>query len=159
MGGWGTVLLWFYLWLQRFNTSVFSWNAQPLNDWDLIQTSTAPVAAKIPLKSCYLIFLPNPDKWVMRMQKMWSHLGKRWCQHKEASLGRQGRGREDDKGGHCHCWDEFSAEKCFWNAYVIPHPRVIVWELRSIPLLQRFPTSWNNTKRACTAIQEHAFPS
>lgn len=108
------------------------------------------MATKIPLKSCYLIFLPNPDNWVMRMQKMWSNLGKQWCKHKEASPGRQRRGRGDDKARHCHCWDEFSTEKCFWNACVIPHPRLIVRELRSIPLQQRFPMSWNKTKHAFT---------
>lgn len=26
-----------------------------------------------------------PDNWVMRMQKMWSHLNKQWCKYKEAS--------------------------------------------------------------------------
>lgn len=86
----------------------------------------------------------------MRMQKMWSHLGKRWCKHKEASPQRQRSGRGDDKAGHCHCWEEFSAEKCFWNAYVIPHPRLIVRELRSILLQQIFPMSWNKTKHAFT---------
>lgn len=90
-----------------------------------------------------LFFLGN---CVMRMQKMWSHLGKRWCKHKEASPRRQRCGRGDDKARHCHCWDGFSAEKCFWNAYVIPCPWLIVWELRSILLQQRFPISWNKTK-------------
>lgn len=125
--------------------SVFSCNAWPLNDWELIQTTTAPVAAKIPLKSCYLSFLLNPDNWVMRMQKMWSHLGKRWCKQKEVSPGRQRCGRGDDKARHCHCWDEFRAEKCFWNAYVIPHPRLIVQELRSICCSK--DSQWAETKQ------------
>lgn len=102
--------------------------------------------------SCYLIFLPDPDNWVMGMQKMWSCLGKRWCKHKAASPGRQCCGRRDDKAGHCHCWDEFSIEKCFWNAYGIPHPWLIVWDLRSIPLQQRFPMSWNKTKHGFTGV-------
>lgn len=47
-----------YIWLQRFNMSVFSCTAWTLNDWELIQASTAPVAAKIPLKCCHFTFFP-----------------------------------------------------------------------------------------------------
>lgn len=59
MGSWGTAVLWFYIWLQRLNMSVFSCTAWTLNDWELIQASTAPAAAKIPLKSCYFTFFPR----------------------------------------------------------------------------------------------------
>lgn len=91
------------------------------------------------------------------MQKMWSHLGKQWCKHKEARPGRQRRGRGNDKARHCHCWDGFSAEKCFWNAYVSPCPWLFVCELKSILLQQRFPISWNKIK--CTFMGGLPFKS
>lgn len=144
MKSWGTVVL--YL-TANIWCVFFSCNAWPLNDWELIQASTAPVAAKISLKS-YLIFLPSPDNWVTRTQNTRSYLGKRWCKHKEASPRRQRCGREGDKAGRCHCWDELSAEECFRNAYVIPHPALIVREFRSIGQQQKFPTSWNKPKHA-----------
>lgn len=80
MGGWGM----FHIWLQRFGMSVFSCDAWPWDDWELIQTPTAPVTGKIPLKS-YLPFLPNPDNWIIRMQKMWRYLGKWWWKHRGES--------------------------------------------------------------------------
>lgn len=58
MGSWGPVVLWFNIWLQRFNMYIFSCTTWTLNDWELIQASAAPVAAKIPLKSCYFTLFP-----------------------------------------------------------------------------------------------------
>lgn len=145
MGSWGTVVLWFYIWLQRFNVCFFLYCLD--SEWLSAHPSiNCSCGSKNPPAELLLHFF-SPYNWVMRMQKMWSHLGKQWCKHK-VSPGRQRRGRGDDKARHCHCWDGFRAEKCFWNAYVNPCPLLFVWELTSILLQQRFPISWNKIKRA-----------
>lgn len=160
MGSWGTVELWFGIWLQRFNMLFFLvlLDSEWLSAHPSINCSRG---SKNP-PAVLLLHFPPPYNWVMRMQKMWSHLGKQWCKHKEVSPGRQRCGRGDDKARHCHCWDGFRAEKCFWNAYVNPCPWLFGWELNINTAAAKIPNKLKQNKTRIhgrIAIQEHTFPS